>query len=48
MVGCALAHQQKGGLRCVHNLKRGVLGAGTAPKKGKFRTGSVNREGVRN
>ena len=32
--GCALAHQKKGGLRCGHSPKRGVLGAGTASKRG--------------
>ena len=39
---------KKGGLRCGHNQKRGVLGTFTIRKKGEFTTGFVKREGLRN
>ena len=36
----------KGGLRCGHTPKRGVLGAGRAPKKGGLRCGHNQKRGV--
>ena len=32
---------KKGGLRCGHNQKKGVLGTSTTRKKGEFRAGFV-------
>ena len=39
-------HTKKGGLRCGHSPKVGVLGAGTSPKKGGLRCGHNHKKGV--